>query len=111
MSSYSTQLLKQNKIEKQNKKNIKKLKIKRRMTAGVLKQDPNIYILPSTGQENSIAQPKTISDLAFHLIFHWFLQFNCFLSVVLWHNERDYPENFETVFVLTNCILLNLLYV
>ena len=40
-------------------------------------QDCHANIPPSTGQENSIAQPSTISYLAFHLIFRRFSPFNC----------------------------------
>ena len=39
--------------------------------------------LPSTGQENNIAQPKKISHFASHVSFHRFSSFNCCLSVVL----------------------------
>jgi len=40
-------------------------------------------ILPSTGQENNIAQPKMIRYFALHLNFRRFSPFNCCFSVVL----------------------------
>ena len=65
-------------------------------------------ILPSTGQENNTAQPKT--DKWFSFPSH-FSSFNCCLSVVLQLDEGDYPENLRRMcFVLINSVLLNLLY-
>ena len=61
---------------------------------------PNI--LPSIGQESNSAKQKVSSFLSdfFIIVFHHrFLPFNCCLSVVLSPDERDYPENMQTVSV------------
>ena len=38
-----------------------------------------------------------LSSLAFHLIFHCFSPFNCCLSVVLYLDKGDYPDNLQVV--------------
>ena len=67
-------------------------------------------ILPSTGQENNIAQPKKISSLISHLIFYLFftteLLFKC--HFVVWQ-RRLHRKFADCVFVLIKSILLNLL--
>ena len=64
------------------------------MIASVLKQDTNN--LSSTEQvKKKINQSKT--DNSFSLIFHRFYPFICCLSVVLWLDKGDFPENVHTV--------------
>ena len=62
------------------------IKIWNRMTASVLKQDPNT---------KSFKQKKSFS-----FIFHHYWPFICRLSVVLWLDKGDFPENLHTVCVL-----------
>ena len=62
------------------------IKIWNRMTASVLKQDPNT---------KSFKQKKYFS-----FIFHHYWPFICRLSVVLWLDKGDFPENLHTVCVL-----------
>ena len=50
-----------------------------------------------TGHENNIAEPKQISGLALHLIFHRFSPFNCCLNAVLWLDKGGYPEHSHSV--------------
>ena len=68
-------------------------------------------ILPSIGQENSVAQPKTDKWFSFSSHFSSFftvqLLFNC--RFVAW--SRGLPRKFaDCVFVLINSVLLSLLY-
>ena len=59
------------------------------------------------GHENNIAEPKQISGLALHLIFHRFSPFNCCLYAVLWLDKGGYPEHSHSV-VFCRRVLLNL---
>ena len=58
-----------------------------RMSASVIKQDPSTYKFQKTAiycsMETTELNQKRISVLALHFIFHRFLPFNCYLSVVL----------------------------
>ena len=52
------------------------------------------YNLPSTKQAVK-TQPK--QDKSFSFIFHRFWLFICCLSVILWFDKGDFPENLHTV--------------
>ena len=57
------------------------------MTANVLKQ--------AVLEEAVTNQPK--QDESFAFIFHRFRPFICCLSVVLWLDKGDFPQNLHTV--------------
>ena len=66
-----------------------------RMTSSCVTNAGHANILPNTGQENNIAQPKLelYFFLAFRFVFHRYRPFTCCLkyrSVVL---QMGYPEN------------------
>ena len=58
----------------------------------------------TTAQQNKNKQKQTnkqkgvVVFLTSHPIFHRFSPFNCCLSVVLYLDKRDYPENSHAVF-------------
>ena len=85
------------------------------MTASVLKQDLNakmfeqcLLILTRTQYANfrgtnnrpsaeQAVKNKPKEDKYFSVIFHRFWPFICCLSVVLWLDKGDFPENVHTV--------------
>ena len=63
-------------------------------------------IIKYVDTKTTIFYSKQINVVALHLIFHRFSPFNSCLSVVLWLDKRDYPENSHVVFC-PNSVLLN----
>ena len=54
----------------------------------------HIHVLPSTGQENNTAQPKTDKQPSFPSNFSWFFT----ISVDFQLDKGEYPENAHVVF-------------